>query len=234
VGLEPLLNRYGIRIAQDLVMDAQNSRVNAQRQAGFFTVVEAIEYPFFPISTSFSDNIMVRRLRDLRLFFASSIDTSGVPGSVSVQPLAYSTPQSALQTGFFMLQPQAVQPETLNDGPFVLAAAYIGSFPSLYSEGSQSVDTRIVAVGDADFLNESFAGAIPSSIEFGLNMIDWLVLDEDILAIRSKKIDPRPLDPVEDSTKPLVKYFTMLFPPILVVLLGVLRWRRRRLLTSIP
>jgi gliding-associated putative ABC transporter substrate-binding component GldG len=234
VGLERLLDSYGIRIAQDLVMDAQNSRVNAQRQAGFFTVVEAIEYPFFPIATSFSDNVMVRRLNDLRFFFVSSIDTSATPASVSVEPLAFSTEASALQTGFFMLQPQAVQAQNLNDGPFVLAAAYSGSFPSPFAEGSQSVDTRIIAIGDADLLNESLAGPIPSSIEFGLNMVDWLVLDEDILAIRSKKIDPRPLDPVEDRTKPLVKYFTMLFPPFLVVLLGVMRWRRRRLIASLP
>jgi hypothetical protein len=86
----------------------------------------------------------------------------------------------------------------------------------------------MVVVGDGDFLDESLAGPIPSSIEMGLNMVDWLVLDEEILAIRSKKIDPRPLDPIEDSLKAPIKYFALLFPPFLVVVVGLLRWRSRK------
>jgi ABC-type uncharacterized transport system involved in gliding motility auxiliary subunit len=227
-GLETLLASYGATINPDLVMDRQSSAINVQRQAGFFRVVEAVEYPFLPIVTTFSENAMVRRLGELRLFFASSIDTSGVPAGVSVEPLAFSTEQSDLQTGFFMLQPQAVQNRDFSGGPFTLAAAYKGQFPSPYGVSPEVSESRMVVVGDGDFLDESLAGPIPSSIEMALNMIDWLVLDEDILAIRSKKIDPRPLDPIEDDLKAPIKYFALLFPPFLVVLVGLIRWRSRK------
>ena len=87
----------------------------------------------------------------------------------------------------------------------------------------------MVAVGDGDLLDESLAGPIPSSIEFALNTVDWLVLDEAVLSIRSKKIDPRPLDPIDDSLKAPIRYFTLLFPPFLVIVLGLFKWRRRRI-----
>lgn len=227
-GLERLLASYGATINPDLVMDEQSSAINVQRQAGFFRVMEAIQYPFLPIVTSFSDNAMVRRLGELRLFFASSIDTTGVPASVSAEPLAFSTPASGLQTGFFMLQPQMVQNRELNEGPYTLAVAYKGSFPSPYGTPQKVTESRMVVFGDGDFVDESLAGPIPSSIEAVQNMVDWLVLDDGILAIRSKKIDPRPLEPMEDSLKAPIKYFALLFPPFLVVLVGLVRWRRRK------
>lgn len=228
-GLERLLESYGATINPDLVMDRQSSAINVQRQAGFFRVLEAIEYPFLPIVTSFSDNAMVRRLGELRLFFASSIDTTNVPEGVTAEPLAFSTPYSGLQTGFFMLQPQFAQDRDLNEGPFTLGVAYKGNLPSPYGIEPAVSESRMVVFSDGDFVDESLVGPIPSSIEAVLNMVDWLVLDEGILAIRSKKIDPRPLDPIDDSLKAPIKYFTLLFPPFLVVLVGLFRWRRRKM-----
>ena len=228
-GLEGLLESYGAKINPDLVMDEQSSAINVQRQAGFFRVLEAIQYPFLPIVTSFSDNAMVRRLGELRLFFASSIDTTNVPAGVEAEPLAFSTPSSGLQTGFFMLQPQMFQNRELNEGPFTLGAAYTGLLPSPYGVSPSVSESRMVVFGDGDFVDESLAGPIPSSIEAVLNMVDWLVLDEGILAIRSKKIDPRPLDPIDDGFKAPIKYFALLFPPFLVVVVGLFRWRRRKL-----
>ena len=127
-----------------------------------------------------------------------------------------------------LLQPGSVSDQELSGGPYVMAAAYSGRFPSYAENGVVGVETRIVAVGDGDLINETLAGPIPSSIEFTLNIVDWLIQDEDILEIRSKKIDPRPLDPIEDSLKAPIKYFTFLFPPFLIIVAGLLRWRPRK------
>ena len=107
------------------------------------------------------------------------------------------------------------------------AATYI-ALSSSYFTGDQ----KIVSVVGDDFPNETLSGPIPSSIEFMLNMVDWLILDEDILSIRAKKIDPRRLDPIEDSLKAPIKYFAMLFPPFLVVVFGLIRWRARKSLRT--
>ena len=75
---------------------------------------------------------------------------------------------------------------------------------------------------------ESVMGAIPGNIEFGLNMIDWLVQDDALLAIRAKKVEPRSLRPTPEGIRPWIKYGNMIGPVLLVMLFGLVRWRRRK------
>ncbi len=76
-GLEDLLAHYGAVVRPDLVMDRQSSVVTLQRTVGFFRVAQMVEYPFFPIATSFNpEHPMVSRLREVFFYYVSSIDTS--------------------------------------------------------------------------------------------------------------------------------------------------------------
>jgi gliding motility-associatede transport system auxiliary component len=229
VGLEPMLAAYGIGLRENLVMDKQSSPVTIQRQQGFFNVAQQIEYPFFPIATSFGkDNMMVSRLRDMMFYYVSEVDTSlALPTGVEREDLIFSSAQSAQQQGFFMIQPMG-QAFPLEDGPFVLGSAYTGSFPSAFEQGQQSVSTRMVLVGDGDFVNESVVGANQGNIAFALNMVDWLVQDDALLSIRAKSVAPRALSSVSDGMRPWIKYGSMLGPVFLVILFGLLRWRRRQ------
>ncbi len=228
-GLETVLATYGVALSPNLIMDEQSSVVTMQRRQGFFNIAQQIEYPLFPIASNFnSGNQMVNRLREVAFYFVSSIDTSQVlPDGVTMEPLIYSSHQSGVQQGFFMLQPMQTT-ATLSGGPYTLAAAYSGEFPSAFEPGRKSVPTRIVVVGDGDFVNEAMVGSIPGNLEFGLNMADWLVQDEALLAIRSKTIEPRSLRPSSETMRPWIKYGNMVGPVILVVLFGFVRWRRRR------
>ncbi|MFT5142315.1 MAG: gliding-associated putative ABC transporter substrate-binding component GldG [Rhodothermales bacterium] len=229
VGLERMLASYGIGLRENLIMDKQSSPVTVQRQQGFFSVAQQIEYPFFPVATSFGkDNMMVSRLRDMMFYYVSEVDTSlALPTGVEREDLIFSSAQSAQQQGFFMIQPMGQQ-FPLEDGPFVLGSAYTGSFPSAFEPGRQSVSTRMVLVGDGDFVNESVVGANQGNISFALNMVDWLVQDDAMLSIRAKSVAPRALSSVSDGMRPWIKYGTMLGPVLLVILFGLLRWRRRQ------
>ena len=229
--LETLLAAYGATVSEDLVMDAQSSVISVQRQQGFFTINQQIEYPFFPIATNFNPNsLMVNRLNNMMFYFVSSIDTTGsIPASVTYEPLVSSSSKSQLQQGFFMIQPgMPPNMQELTGGPYAIAASLSGSFPSAFNGASTSEDTRIIVVGDGDFLNESIVGPIQGNIEFGLNMVDWLVQDDALLAIRAKKIEPRSLNEVSDGARPWIKYINMLMPALLVVLFGLYRWQKRK------
>ncbi|RMF61409.1 MAG: ABC transporter [Bacteroidetes bacterium] len=231
-GLEGLLETYGIRVAPNLVMDRQSSSLTVQRSLGGFIVQQAIEYPFLPVVTRFNpDHPMVNRLREVALYYASAIDTSAaVPEGVVCDPLLLSSPQSSLQEGFFFIQPMPNQPiPPLRDGPYVLAAACTGTFPSAYEPGRTSAPTRLAVVGDGDFVNARLMGSeMPGNVSFVLNMVDWLAQDDDLLAIRTKTIAPRPLLPVSEAVRPWIKYANMLGPVLLVLLFGLFRWRSRR------
>ncbi len=230
VGLEPLLETYGVGLQTNLVTDLQSSAVTVQQQAGLFNIARQIEYPFFPIATSFNpDNLTVSRLREVLFYFVSSIDTTAaLPAGVTVEPLVYSSTRSATQEGFFFIQPMLETRPSYEDGPFLLAAAYSGNFPSVFDPSRESVSTRVAVVGDGDFVNESLLGRIPGNIELGLNLVDWLVQESDLLEIRAKKIEPRALREVSEEVRPWIKYTNMLVPALVVVGFGLFRWRRRR------
>ena len=229
-GLESLLAQYGASVSPNLLLDKQSSAITVSRQQGFFRVAQQIEYPFLPVSTNFNmESMMVNRLSDLLFYFASTIDTSAVlPEGVTREPLIYSSSQSQLQEGFFMLQPEIAQQSAMNEGPFLLGAAYTGTFPSFYGNPNTSDQGRLVVIGDGDLLNESIVGAIPGNIELGLNMVDWLIQDEAMLSIRSKKIEPRTLGETPENIRPWVKNINLIGPILLIVLFGLFRWRQRK------
>ncbi len=229
IGIEPLLANYGIILTPNLIMDEQSSVVTVQRRQGFFNISQQIQYPLFPVVSRFnSENQMVNRLQELMFYFVSSVDTSAaLPTGVTREPLIYSSPQSGLQQGFFMLQPTETS-ATLSGGPYLLGAAFTGPFPSVYTPGRTSPPTRLVVVGDGDFVNESIVPPNGGSTQFGLNLVDWLAQDEALLSIRSKSIEPRTLRDTSEGMRPVIKYVNMLGPLLIVVLLGLVRWRRRR------
>ncbi len=229
-GLEDFLAHYGVHISPDLVMDRQSSSISVQRNMGGFLINQAIDYPFFPIIRNFNqDNQMVNRLREVVLYFASTIDTTaGLPSGVHFQPLLTSSEQSSVQKGYFSVQPMPLQ-APLEGGPYVLAGAYSGTFPSVYHPGVVSAETRLVAVGDGDFINSTLLGQdIPGNDRLAQNIVDWLGQDEALLTIRSKSIEPRALEPVSESVRPLIKYFNILGPALLVLLFGLFRWRSKK------
>ena len=111
----------------------------------------------------------------------------------------------------------------------MLAAAFEGAFPSPYIPGKTSRLTRILVVGDGDFINENIVGQPPEdNLVFALNSLDWLLQDEALASIRGKSIEPRTLDPVQDGAKSWIKWFVILFPPLLIIVFGLFRWRMRK------
>lgn len=228
-GIEKLTQPYGIAIRTDLVTDEESSVVTMQRRQGFFNVQQQIPYPFLPVVSRFDDeHPLVHRLRDVVLYFASTVDTSATaPEGVVVTPLMYSSPNSDTQEGFFQIQPQLEGRPQYSGGPFVLAAAYAGSFPSAFTPTETSSPTRIVVLGDGDVLNESLLGAVPGNVSFGLNAVDWLVQDDELLSIRTRSVAARPLDDVSDGLRNWIKYASWLGPVLLIVGYGLWRWRRR-------
>ena len=88
--------------------------------------------------------------------------------------------------------------------------------------------TRLVVVGDGDFVNESVIPPQGGNAQFGLNLVDWLAQDDALLSIRSKSIEPRTLRDISEDSRPLIKYANMLGPLLIVVIFGIARWRKRR------
>lgn len=98
---------------------------------------------------------------------------------------------------------------------------------------SQSPDTRLVVLSDAEMFSEQFASLRPagtefeSNMQFALNLIDWSVEDNDMIKIRSRGATARPLD-LEGYSKASVDLVNFVVPCTVILLLGLVQLFLRR------
>ncbi len=138
-------------------------------------------------------------------------------------------------------------------GPFNLVMTLEGKFGSFYAgkdipsietekgeEGEKaepkteqeridrSPDTRILVSGTGKFITGEFSGD-SFNRAFFFNIVDWLMQDEDLIAIRSKGATYRPLKDISNQLKGLTKYMNMFLMPLLLIIFGIFRWKLRKI-----
>jgi gliding-associated putative ABC transporter substrate-binding component GldG len=239
LGLEDMLENYGIRLNSDLVRDAQCANITVMENQGQFQMRSQIPFPYMPnVMNVDRSNPIVKDLQGLIFYFVSSLDTTPAANKgLKAEVLMRSSKHSGRQTGFIMLDPfHRYTQEELGESNIPLAAVVSGSFNSYFSIGranntlvpqaTKSPDTRIIVVGDGDFMKDDFAGS-RGNLTFFINIVDFLADDAGLITIRSKDIAQPPLEQVSDGTKKILKYGALLLPPFLVIGYGLLRWRRR-------
>jgi ABC-type uncharacterized transport system involved in gliding motility auxiliary subunit len=82
-------------------------------------------------------------------------------------------------------------------------------------------------VGDGDFPLDAYQGN-NDNVNFLANLIDYLVDDAGLITIRSKDVTQPPLEQIEEGTRNILKYGSLLAPPLLVLGYGLIRWRTRQ------
>jgi ABC-type uncharacterized transport system involved in gliding motility auxiliary subunit len=87
-------------------------------------------------------------------------------------------------------------------------------------------ESRVVVVGDSDFAANRALG-IQGNRELFLNIANWLAQQEDLIAIRPKNADDRPITMTADQSQ-MVFWFTLIIIPALLFLNGVRVWWRKR------
>ncbi len=244
--LEDMLESYGLRINPDLVRDATCASIGVQQQN--FPIPLQVQFPYIPIASDVNkENAIVKNLQGVVMFFASSVDTTNlVSKGLKGEILIRSSKQSGRQTQVFMFDPMAQYTrEQFGEQYIPLAALVQGQFKSFYANkpvpadtgataiaptGStipQSPDTRIILVGDGDFMKDQFRSG-RDNLTFFANMIDYLVDDSGLITIRSKDVSLAPLEQTTDGMKKFWKFGNMLFPSVLVMVFGMVKWRMRK------
>lgn len=96
---------------------------------------------------------------------------------------------------------------------------------------------RLVVIGDADFVQDQFlevglrAGVRDylTNAVYALSVIDWLAQDETLTPVRRKGMQSRPLnqDRMGEGVVSLLKAANIVALPLLLLLIGLVRWRLR-------
>lgn len=234
-----LLNTYGISIKPNLVIDAQCGQVTVQQQRGLFRMQTPVNYPFFPIINNVNkENILVKNLDYMQLIFASEIDTTNIGEDISFEPLLYTSVNSGkvtmpqLDISYLPFMNVDLK-KMLIEEPKVVAGIYSGKFVSNFMDHTKEENAvestesgKILLVTDSDFIKEGAGAGVPGNRDFVLNAVDYMVSEETLIEIRSRETQFTPLKEVKPGTRKLVRWINILFPSLLLILLGILHYRK--------
>jgi hypothetical protein len=224
-----------------------------QSQIGFPI---SVNYPYFPVITNIArDNPAFQNIKSVVLTFASSLDTSMTASkNIAVNPLLITSDRSGEATGFFFLNLEQFQSMTKQNADtmfdqkgFTVGAIYKGKFKSMYENREMPTDTvegwvpftgqrltesvsdnvKLITIGDGDFANEENKPP-RENITFFANLVDYLMDDVGLAVIRTKVSSESPIEETSEGTKKFLKYFNLIFPPALVLVIGLYKWNQRK------
>lgn len=247
IALDDLLEAYGARINADLVRDSRCASVTVSQQQGFFVFQSQVPYPYLPIASEYNpDNVLVKDLPPVMFYFVSSVDTTPAQRSgMRADVLLSSSNQSGRGEARILINPTAqFTREMFAEEHIPLAVTLEGPLKSFYADHPVTLDTSVAAsidttqkiretslaklavVGDGSFVQRETMGS-RDNLAFAAALVDWLADDIGLTTIRGRALSAKPLEEVTEGTKTLVKSTILAAPPVIVVLVGIVRWRLR-------
>jgi ABC-type uncharacterized transport system involved in gliding motility auxiliary subunit len=229
-GLLALAREWGAEVGDDLVIDA--SGMGQLIGAGPSVPIA------MPMQHAITDNF------ELMTAFPLARSVTPVPGGTdgrTAQTLLQTQPQSWAETDVKALyannRPERNVEAGDKAGPISIAVAASAAAtdvpapapaPANDSSAGEAPkpETRVVIVGDSDFASNRALG-IQGNREIFLNMANWLAQQENLIAIRPKRPEERPLSMTADQQR-MVFYFTLFIVPALLFANGVRVWWKKR------
>ena len=221
-GFNALIAPYGVVIGDKMVADAVSNvagemltpmlqRANGQYATSNQTgigIADKIGVTFFPEAGSID----------------SIINPADMPPHIKFNAIGFTTPASWLETN--PENPGFSEEEF--PGPFVISGLLeaSGQIHEPTSLVADRVPAKVVIFSDSDFATNKYFHSSDNSDLF-LNSVNWLAEDYELISIRPKLVPYRELV-VNARERDFIKWSSWVFPPSLMLILGVIVWWRRR------
>ena len=221
-GLEDLLSERGVEATSQMVFDLRSSQSVSMGRQGIFNVIRP--YPLWPIVFRGEPHATNRNLENMTLMWAAPFVWE--EDDPTIAALWTTTEAGGARPGGGMIDPSMEIPVTEEElGVQVVAVAVD---PGLADDGESGADDdaapggRIVAVGDADFLEEAYVQS-GQNLAFAANAVDWLAQDEALIGIRSKNRQPPALVFESELGQSVLKWGSLVGVPAVFILFGFAR-----------
>ncbi len=230
-GLIALAKEWGVDVGTDLILDTSG----LGQMIGTDATVPIAMPTQHPITQDF------RLMTAFPLARSVTPIEGGTAGHVA-QKVAETSPQSWAEAdikGLFATgRPERDLAKGDKAGPIAIMAAVSApaaetpatppapADPAKPAAEAPKPETRVVVVGDSDFESNA-AINIQGNRDLFLNMANWLAQQEDLIAIRPKDPDNRPLTVTADQAQMLF-IFSMAIMPLLLFANGVRIWWKKR------
>ncbi len=227
--------RYGVFVHESIIVDPESHDT-----LSFTTATGAVllPYPFWikapTVETKISGNT-----ESILLPWAASIELEERPEISAVDRfihLVESTDAGVFRRDYQDISPQTEMSAYGREGDEFtkhLMAVGLSGWATIGNpnggNGDGETNFRMVVVGDSEWVTDGIAGNNQGNIVLALNWIDWLAQEEALASIRSKVVTSRELAFRSDAHRDTVQYINIAGVPVLLVLLGAIRfWRRRQ------
>ncbi|MEW6203406.1 MAG: DUF4350 domain-containing protein [bacterium] len=206
-GLEKLLDRWGVSVGDDVVVDRGSmfffGPLTPIPRYGVHTITEELEKQ--NVGTIFPG---VRTVSEKK---------GGVRKGVEVSVLLRSSEESWAEKN---LEDPSVKYDEGEDikGPVTMAVAV-----SVEKKGGE---TRLVVVGDSDFVSNSAINE-GANRDLFLNMVNWIAGEEKKISIRPRSVEEEKVM-LSGAQAQRIFYITVLILPAAVLIFGGGIWMRRR------
>lgn len=209
-GLEKLIEGYGFKLGNGLVMSDNGAIANFKTQKGNYVV----RYPYWlQLSSNQIDrsNPIFSGINLLLIPWASPVEVSN-----DVQPFMWTDLTAKVDDEPKNLSPAEVKKTTEEGKKIVLG-------------GLKNDKVKLAVVGDKDFISDQFVVNSQQNLGMMMNLVDYLAGDSGIYQIRNKNVEIATIAGLTDKARNLVKYTNMILPGVILgVIYLVVNARRRR------
>ncbi len=220
-GLDGLLERWGIALGMDIVVDPAN-RIPFVSAANLLV-------------TTYTHHPIVDKMKTLMTLFPLARSVSQVshtPEGLTVTPLALTSEAGWGETSTSVETFRFDEGKDLK-GPVSIAVASERrpAAPQISSLGATPAQptpphTRLVVIGDSDFVINAQLGNVGNR-DFILAAVDWLIDQEQLIGIGPKALESVKLN-LTSGQLTSVFWFSFLVMPLACTLLGLGMWLFRR------
>ncbi|MFC2114665.1 GldG family protein, partial [Bacteroidota bacterium] len=225
-GLETWLRTLGVDLKQNLVVDKQSTQITVQQPRGNSMMYIPLQFPYIPFISNFSDHPITKGMESMLIPFACEIEVKVKDTNIKATALLKTSKQSGTEPapGTFDISKQWTD-NLFNKKNIPIAYAIEGNLAG-------NIFSRLVVISNGEFALNDAQGRMqgtPDNINFIAGAIDWLSDESGLSELRTKTISARPLDQIKDSKKNFIKYANVIGPILLLVLIGIFRFRLQKL-----
>jgi ABC-2 type transport system permease protein len=213
---------FGVKVDPNIVFDTtsnENVQFNTGGPMNFI-----LPYPFWARVGAAQETPIMKDLKSVIYTWGSSLSIlNDKLSGASAAPILKTTRNAGQQTTVFEIKPNTnfnIDKTQIGEKTVAVSVANV-----LGGNG------RAIIAGSSSMLSDQILNGKPENIAFGLNTIDWLSENADLISIRSKISAPRTLAFASQNEQNTVKYSSMLGIPVLVAVFGGLWLYRRKRMT---
>lgn len=231
-----LLEKYGVKVNNDLVLDKSAKRIPIQ---GIFPMMYPQWISIIGQNVS-QENPVTARFSGLDLFWASSLEL--MPEAESAEGVTYekliaTTDQAWIMPDPITAAPYEVNAEMMYEGDeqkqITLGYLIAGKLKSAFSDKTAD-NARILVIGDSDFTADIIQYSdSPYNINFFENSAEWLSNDESLLQIKTRSRRDMRLNKIELPEERLnailfIYIVNIVLVPLSIIVYAVVRGVRRK------